>query len=42
MQTYKTREEVADCEKWNLRDIYESEAAWDKDLEAVKEKITTL
>lgn len=42
MQTYKTREEVADCEKWNLRDIYESEAAWDNDLEAVKEKITTL
>jgi oligoendopeptidase F len=42
MQTFKTREEVADCEKWNLRDIYESEAAWDNDLEALKEKITTL
>ena len=42
MQLFKTREEVAIFEKWNLGDIYESEEEWEKDLEAVKEKIDGL
>ncbi|HEO8419057.1 oligoendopeptidase F [Niallia sp. FSL W8-0635] len=42
MNTYKTREDVADLEKWNLADIYQTEEDWEKDLQLVEKKIEEL
>ncbi|WP_400241404.1 oligoendopeptidase F [Niallia sp. JL1B1071] len=42
MNTYKTREEVAEWEKWNLADIYKTEEDWENDLQLVEMKIKEL
>lgn len=42
MNTYKTREEVTDLEKWNLRDIYKTEEDWENDLQLLEKKIEEL
>ncbi|MFB5285040.1 hypothetical protein [Peribacillus sp. Hz7] len=42
MQTFKTREEVKEEEKWNLADIYESQEQWEADFERVSKNIDPL
>ena len=42
MQTFKTREEVKEEEKWNLADIYESQEQWEADFERVSKDIDQL
>ncbi|WP_312095764.1 oligoendopeptidase F [Niallia sp.] len=42
MNTYKTRKEVAELEKWDLTDIYKTELDWENDLQLVEKKIGEL
>ena len=42
MQTFKTREEVKEEEKWNLTDIYESTEKWEHDFQQLQKQIDQL
>ena len=42
MQTFKTREEVKEEEKWNLADIYESMEKWEQDFQQISNEIDQL
>ena len=42
MQTFKTREEVKDEEKWKLSDIYESKEKWEQDFQQLLTQIDQL
>ena len=35
MQTFKSRDELKIEETWNLKDIYEDQANWEKDYQEV-------
>ncbi|WP_110927934.1 oligoendopeptidase F [Bacillus massiliglaciei] len=37
MQTYKSRDEVKEEEKWNLKDIYNSIEEWEQDFKKIEE-----
>ncbi|MFT8321660.1 MAG: oligoendopeptidase F [Bacillus sp. (in: firmicutes)] len=39
MKIYKSRQEVADQEKWNLQHIYENETLWEEDFKKLEVKI---
>lgn len=35
MESYKTRDDIKEEEKWNLKDIYDDQATWEKDYQEV-------
>ena len=42
MKQYKDRSEVADHEKWDLTDLYTSTEEWEKDFQAVENRVGEL